>query len=119
MVEQYVFELLRDDAALNAIVGGKIQAVVARENVRPPYVVYLIEGKQQISTLCGPINAWTGTLVVHCLDSDYTRVKDLEAAALSALSPLCDASDAEIEDKYEPTLNLYHTILALPFVYTS
>ena len=72
---------------LQAISGleGKVFPQNARENIEPPFVVYISSEGEQIMTLAGPTDMNEVTCEIHVIAETYEQLKSVTKAVLDRI----------------------------------
>jgi len=84
-VEQTLYDLLRQDAAVSAIVGDRIYPVRLPDEVMLPALVYLKASCIRYASHGGPSKLASSRFQLDCYSPDYLEAKRLALAAVSAL----------------------------------
>jgi hypothetical protein len=70
--------------AINGL-SGKVFPQIAKENIKPPYVVFISSEGENIMTLSGPTNMIELTFEIHVVTESYEKLKSLTKAVLDRI----------------------------------
>lgn len=85
MIEQALFEILKNAAGVAAIVGERITPNIATQGAPFPCIVYSLVNAQRQQTLCRTTGLVRGTYQIDCDAAKYITASQLAAAVRAAL----------------------------------
>lgn len=111
MTEAEVYNLLKNDAGVNALVGGRIYPLVAPQNVVRPYMTYRVISGLKIQCMGGEIYQGDYRFQIDVWSETYSSAKATSTAVKSALVGFMDSNSISIEDDYEDETELFRQII--------
>jgi hypothetical protein len=85
LVEQTLYDFLRNDAAVSALAGGRIYPVRLPDEVVLPALVYLKASCIRYASHGGPSKLASSRFQLDCYSDDYLQAKQLALSAVAAL----------------------------------
>jgi hypothetical protein len=92
MIQEDVFQILSESAAIRSIVGSRIYPIKLPQGSSVPALVYSVEDISPISSLSGESGIDNSTLEIVCWSADYKTAHELAAAVRASFA----ASDSLI-----------------------
>lgn len=83
-IDQGIYETLRDDAGVNAIVAGAVYPEQAAEEVTGPYVVYALGESEKPRSLTGAVLSERHRYMIGCHHDTYDGAQALATAVYEA-----------------------------------
>lgn len=111
MTEAEVYKLLKNDAGVNALVGGRIYPMVAPQNVVRPYMTYRVVAGLKYQCIGGEIYQASYRFQIDAWSETYSNVKAISTAVKSALVGFMASNNINIEDDYEDESELFRQII--------
>ena len=91
MIEQYIVDVLGDDATVTAKVGARIFPLVVRKETTWPMLTYNLLSSTGEYTLAGPMGWRTAQIDMTAWATDYKPAKELAEAVRAALDGFSQA----------------------------
>ena len=111
MVESDLYFHLKNDVAVNDLVGGRIYPKVAPQNVKTPYLVYSEMFSQDNQCVGGNIYQTDVRFQVDCWSKKYSKVKALKKAVKDSLVGFKNSYAISTMDDYESQTKLYREMI--------
>ena len=111
MTEAQVYNLLKNDSGVKALVNERVYPLVAPQNVLKPYITYRVINGLKIQCLGGQIFQGDYRMQLDCYSKTYSNVKAISQAVKSCLIGFMDSHNINIMDDYEDETQLFKQII--------
>ena len=111
MTEKKVYELLKNDTGVKALIDGRVYHLVAPQNVQKPYMIYRVITGLKIQCLGGQIFQGDYRMQLDCFGTSYASVKAISQAVESALVGFLSSNNINIMDDFEDETGLFKQII--------
>ncbi len=108
-MEEALFKVLNDDAAIDAIANSRIYPVVMPQDVKMPAITYHETANSPVNTLQGKSGLENPTWAINCWSTSYDVAKDLAQKVKDAMDAARTFRALLINelDVYDPEVNIY------------
>lgn len=111
MTEIQVYELLKNDTGVKALINARVYPLVAPQNVQKPYIVYRVISGLKIQCLGGSIFQGDYRMQLDCFGTSYASVKAISQAVKNCLVGFLDSHNINIIDDYDDETQLFKQII--------
>lgn len=111
MTEIQVYQLLKNNTAIKALINERVYPMVAPQNVVKPYLTYQVISKINLQCMGGKIYRGNYRMQIDCFSLTYSNVKAISEAVKNALIGFMTSSDINIIDDYEDETKLFRQII--------
>lgn len=111
MTEMQVYELLKNDTGVKALINARVYPLVAPQNVTKPYITYRVVTGLKIQCLGGQIFQGDYRMQLDCFGTSYASVKAISQAVKSALVGFLSSHNINIMDDFEDETQLFKQII--------
>lgn len=111
MTEMQVYELLKNDIGIKALINARVYPLVAPQNVQKPYITYRVVTGLKIQCLGGQIFQGDYRMQLDCFGASYANVKAISKAVESCLVGFLSSNNINIMDDFEEETKLFKQII--------
>ena len=111
MTESQVYQLLKSNVAIKALINERVYPMVAPQNVVKPYITYRVVSGIKLQCMGGQIYRGNYRMQLDCFSLTYSNVKAISEAVKNALIGFMTSSDINIIDDYEDETKLFRQII--------
>ena len=111
MTESDVYQLLKSNVAIKALINERVYPMVAPQNVVKPYLTYQVISGLKLQCMGGQIYQGDYRMQIDCFSLTYSNVKAISEAVKNALIGFMTSSDINIIDDYEDETKLFRQII--------
>lgn len=111
MIESDLYNHLKNDAGVSALVVTRIYPLKAPQDVQTPYLVYNEIIGQQNQCIGGGIYQEDVRFQIDCWSMKYSEIKQLKEAVTSALIGFKSSYNLNTSGDYEDNTELYREII--------
>ncbi len=111
MTEMQVYELLKNDTGVKALINARVYPLVAPQNTAKPYITYRVVAGLKIQTMKGDIFQGSYRMQLDCYGTSYASVKAISQAVKSCLVGFMASNSINIMDDYEDETGLFKQII--------
>lgn len=111
MTEKKVYELLKNDTGVKALIDGRVYHLVAPQNVQKPYMIYRVITGLKIQCLGGQIFQGDYRMQLDCYSTISSNVGAISKAVESCLEGFLSSNSINIMDDYEDETKLFKKII--------
>ncbi len=111
MTESDVYQLLKSNVAIKALINERVYPMVAPQNVVKPYLTYQVISKINLQCMGGKIYRGNYRMQIDCFSLTYSNVKAISKAVENALEGFMSSDDINIMDDYENETALFRQII--------
>ena len=111
MTENDVYQLLKSNVAIKALINERVYPMVAPQNVVKPYLTYRVISGLKLQCMGGQIYQGDYRMQIDCFSLTYSNVKAISEAVKNALIGFMTSSDINIIDEYEDETKLIRQII--------
>lgn len=102
-IETTLFDTINDDAAVTALISGRVYAQVAPDNAAVPYVTTQLIANEPHSRVNGSYNSERKVFQVNCVSNSYENAKAVAEAIKAAITPSIGYLNGEGDDYFAQT----------------
>lgn len=111
MTESEVYQLLKNDSGVNALVNGRIYPLVAPQNVQIPYMTYQVVSGLKLQCMGGNIYQGNFRFQINVWGTSYSQVKAISEAVKNALVGFLSSNNIDIRDDYDNESKFFGQII--------
>lgn len=111
MTESDVYQLLKSNVAIKALINERVYPMVASQNVVKPYLTYQVISGLKLQCMGGQIYQGDYRMQIDCFSLTYSNVKAISEAVKNALVGFMDSNNISIIDDYENETALFRQII--------
>ena len=111
MTESDVYQLLKSNVAIKALINERVYPLVAPQNVAKPYITYQVVTGLKLKCMGGKIYQGDYRMQLDCFSLTYSNVKAISKAVENALEGFMSSDDINIMDDYENETALFRQII--------
>lgn len=111
MIESDLYNHLKDNADVSALVGSRIYPLKAPQDVQTPYLVYNEINGTKDQCIEGGVFQERVRFQVDCWSTKYSEIKQLKEKVVNALIGFKASSDINTSGDYEDSTELYREII--------
>lgn len=111
MTEMQVYELLKNDTGVKALINARVYPLVAPQNVQKPYITYRVVTGLKIQCLGGQIFQGDYRMQLDCYSTTYSNVKAISQAVKNCLVGFLSSHNINIIDDYDDETQLFKQII--------
>lgn len=111
MTEVQVYNLLKNDSGVKALINERVYPLVAPQNVIKPYITYRVINGLKIQCLGGQIFQGDYRMQLDCFGTSYASVKSISQAVKNCLIGFMTSNNINIIDDYDDETRLFRQII--------
>ena len=111
MTESEVYQLLKTNVAIKALISERVYPLVAPQNVVKPYITYRIVSRYEYQCMGGQIYRGDYRMQVDCFSLTYSNMKAIKEAVKNALIGFMSSDNISFMDDYEDETALFRQII--------
>ena len=111
MTEAQVYNLLKNDSGVKALINERVYPLVAQQNVTKPYITYRVINGLKIQCLGGQIYQGDYRMQLDCYALTYPNVKAISQAVKNCLIGFMASNNINIIDDYDDETRLFKQII--------
>jgi len=111
MTESDVYQLLKSNVAIKALINERVYPMVAPQNVVKPYLTYRVISGLKLQCMGGQIYQGDYRMQIDCFSLTYSNVKAISEAVKNALVGFMGSNSISIMDDYENETALFRQII--------
>ena len=111
MTEMQVYELLKNDTGVKALINARVYPLAAPQNVSKPYMTYRVIAGNKIQTMKGDIFQGSYRMQFDCYGTSYASVKAISQAVKNCLVGFLSSHNINIMDDFEDETQLFKQII--------
>lgn len=111
MTEVQVYNLLKNDSGVKALINERVYPLVAPQNVTKPYITYRVVTGLKIQCLGGQIFQGDYRMQLDCFGTSYASVKAISQAVKNCLIGFMASNNINIIDDYDDETQLFKQII--------
>ena len=111
MTESQVYQLLKTNTAIKALINERVYPMVAPQNVVKPYITYRVIIGLKLKCIGGQIYQGDYRMQLDCFSLTYSNVKAISKAVENALEGFMSSDNINIIDDYEDETALFKQII--------
>ena len=111
MTEVQVYNLLKNDSGVKALINERVYPLVAPQNVTKPYITYRVINGLKIQCLGGQIYQGDYRMQLDCFALTYSNAKAISKAVKDCLIGFMASNSINIMDDFEDETQLFKQII--------
>ena len=111
MTESEVYQLLKTNTAIKALINERVYPMVAPQNVVKPYITYQVINGNNNQCVSGGIYQKDIRFQIDCWSLKYSEVKAIKEAVVNSLVGFKASNNINVMDGYESETLLYRQII--------